>query len=159
MIFKVVGNQRWAKRSGWVNSTTGVINLGGGKRTSGEARMHMWHLHYTGAQVAACSMVRMLTTASLIPPALPQKKGGENCLPCACAVPPGKWVLLQRLLPDVQPHHFLWKLWKKDGPCMLQKLGQSLKWKEKEETIICPSSSCLQWPILWWDIAHINCES
>lgn len=40
--------------------------------------MHMWHLHYTGAQVAACSTVRIPTTASLIPPALPQKKGGET---------------------------------------------------------------------------------
>ena len=35
----------------------------------------MWHLHYTGGQVAACSMVQMLTTASFIPPVLPQKKG------------------------------------------------------------------------------------
>lgn len=43
VIFKVVGDERWAERSGWVNSTAGVINLGGGKRTRGEAQMKLPH--------------------------------------------------------------------------------------------------------------------
>lgn len=152
MIFKVVGNQRWAKRSGWVNSTTGVINLGGGKRTSGEALMHMWHLHYTGGQVAAWFRCTQQLHSShprgerlfAMRLSCPNRETGPTAAtPPRCAIPS---VIATTTWP------------KKEGSCMSQKQGQPLKKKEKEQTIISPSSSYFHWPILRWDIADINCE-